>query len=167
MKQSIYIIVLLPAVWLSSCGSHKSTMKQETSIESESNHQRKDTASFSEQVKKAEREDVTETVEEVTTVYDTNQPVDSTTGKPSVLSETRKITRRESGKQNREDKSMSLNQSTDMNNNQKTAIQDSKEKDKQKDETTVLRQIGWVMLGLVILVGLLIVGWLLYRSKRK
>ena len=134
MKYLLYIIVLLSAAWFSSCGSHKSNMKQETSINTESNHQRKDTASFSEQVKKAEREDVTETVEEVTTVYDTSLPVDSTTGTPPVLSETRKTTRRESGKQSQEDKSTSLNQSTDVNNNQKTAVQDSKEKDKQKDE---------------------------------
>ena len=167
MKYLLYIIVLLSAAWFSSCGSHKSNMKQETSINTESNHQRKDTASFSEQVKKAEREDVTETVEEVTTVYDTSLPVESTTGTPPVLSETRKTTRRESGKQSQEDKSTSLNQSTDVNNNQKTAVQDSKEKDKQKDETTVPRQIGGIICALAVLVVVIIVGWMLYISRKK
>lgn len=165
MKQLIYTILLSLVIY--SCGSHKLNMKQETSIESESNHQRKDTASISEQVKKAEREDVTETVEEVTTVYDTSLPVDSTTGTPPVLSETRKTTRRESGKQSQEDKSTSLNQSTDVNNNQKTAVQDSKEKDKQKDETTVPRQIGGIICALAVLVVVIIVGWMLYISRKK
>lgn len=165
MKRLIYTILL--SLVICSCGSHKSNLKQETSINAESNHQRKDTASFREQVKKAEREDVTETVEEVTTVYDTNQPVDSTTGKPPVLSETRKTTRRESGRQNQEDKSTSLNQSTDVNNNQKTAVQDSKEKDKQKDETTVPRQIGGIICALAVLVVVIIVGWMLYISRKK
>ena len=65
MKRLIYTILL--SLVICSCGSHKSNLKQETSINAESNHQRKDTASFREQVKKAEREDVTETVEEVIT----------------------------------------------------------------------------------------------------
>nr|DAQ19072.1 MAG TPA: lipoprotein [Caudoviricetes sp.] len=55
MKRIFFLIVLLlSATWLCSCGSHKSNMKQETSIEAASNHQRKDTASFSEQVQKVE-----------------------------------------------------------------------------------------------------------------
>lgn len=167
MKQILYIIVLLSAAWFSSCGSHRSNMKQETSINAESNHQRKDTASTSEQAKKTEREDVTETIEEVTTVYDTSLPVDSTTGTSPVLSETRKTTRRESGKQSQEDKSTSLNQSTDVNDNQKTAVQDSKEKDKQKEETTVPRQIGWAVWELVALVALIIIGLIIYHQLKK
>lgn len=83
MKRLIYTILL--SLVICSCGSHKSNLKQETSINAESNHQRKDTASFREQVKKAEREDVTETVEEVITVYDIKQAIDSTTGKHPVL----------------------------------------------------------------------------------
>ncbi|WP_455590878.1 hypothetical protein [Bacteroides sp.] len=148
-----------------SCGSHKSNMKQETSIEAESNHQRKDTASFSEQVNKTEHEDVIETVEEVTIVYDTSQPADSLTGRSPVLSETTKTTRRESSKQKQEDKNTSLNQSAAVSDNQKAIVQDKKEEDKQKEETTVPRQIGWVVWGLVALLGVKIVGRLVYRWK--
>lgn len=157
----------MSAVWLCSCGSHRSNMKQETSIESSSTHHRKDTASFSEQVKKTEHENVTETIEETTTVYDTNQPVDSATGKRPVLSETKKTTKRESKKQSQEDKSTSLNQSAAVNDNQKAVVQDRKEEDKRKDETTVPRQIGGVVWAVVALVSLIIVGWLVYRWRQK
>lgn len=166
MKQIIYIITLLAsAMCFSSCGSHKSTMKQETVIESGSNHQRKDTASFSEQVKKTEAEDVTETIEEVTTVYDTTQPVDRA-GKRPVLSETKKTTKRESNKQKQEDKATNLNQSSAEQSNDSTKIEDKKEKDKQKDETTVPRQICGVVWGLVALIGVGIVWWMVYRWRK-
>lgn len=164
MKRLIYTILL--SLVICSCGSHKSNLKQETSINAESNHQRKDAASISEQVKRTQTEDISEAVEETTTIYDTNQPVDSTTGKPPVLSETRKTTRRESGKQNQEDKSTSLNQSTDVNDNQKTAVQDSKEKDKQKDETIVPRQIGGIVWALVALNVIIIVRGLVFRDRK-
>jgi len=167
MKQSIYIIVLLPAVWLSSCGSHKSTMKQETSIESVGNHQRKDTTSVSEQVNKTENENVAETVEEVTTVYDTDKPTDPGTGRPPVKSETKKTTKRESNKQKQEDKSTNLNQSAVVNDNIKAVVQERKEEDKQKDETTVPRQIGGIIWALAVLVVVIIVGWMIYISRKK
>lgn len=162
MKRLIYTILL--SLVICSCGSHKSNLKQETSINAESNHQRKDTASFREQVKKAEREDVTETVEEVTTIYDTNQPVDSDTGKHPVLSETKKTIKREINKGSQEDKSKSLNQSVVVNDNIKAVVQERNEEDKQKDETTVPRQIGGIICALAVLI---IVGWMLYISRKK
>lgn len=165
MKRLIYTILL--SLVICSCGSHKSNLKQETSINVESNHQRKDTASFREQVKKAEREDVTETVEEVTTVYDTNQPVDSDTGKHPVLSETKKTIKREINKGSQEDKSKSLNQSVVVNDNIKAVVQERNEEDKQKDETTVPRQIGGIIWALAVLVVVIIVGWMIYISRKK
>lgn len=168
MKRVLYLTILLTsAIWFCSCGSHRSNMKQETSIDTESNRQRKDTASFSEQVNKTEHEDVTETIEEVTTVYDTSQAVDSATGKRPVLSETKKTTKRESNKQSQEDKSTSLNQSATVNDNKKAVVQDRKEEDKQKEETTVPRQIGGIVWGLVALIGVGIVGWLVWRWRKK
>lgn len=168
MKQILYLtILLMSAIWFCSCGSHRSNLKQETSIDTESNWQRKDTASFSEQVNKTEHEDVTETVEEVTTVYDTSQSVDSATGKRPVLSETKKTTRRESNKQSQEDKSTNLNQSAAVNDNQKAVVQDRREEDKRKEETTVPRQIGGVVWAMVALVGVGIVGLVVYRRRKK
>lgn len=167
MKRLIYLIIFVTSgIWFCSCGSHRSNLKQETSIESVGNHQRKDTASASEQVKKMEHEDVVETVEEVTTVYDTSQPADSSTGRPPVLSETKKTTRKESKKQSQEDKNTNLNQSTSSNVQDRTAIKATEEEDKQKEETTVPRQIGWVVWGLVVLVGVGNVGWGVYRRRK-
>lgn len=167
MKRIFYLtFLLIAATWLCSCGSHKSAMKKETAIESVSNHQRKDTASVSEQVKKTEHEDVTETVEEVTTVYDTSQPADSTTGRPPVLSETKKTTIRESNKQSQEDKVTNQNQSSIDQSGDSTKVADKKDETKHKDETTVPRQIGGVVWALVALGGVIIAGWLIYKRKK-
>lgn len=165
MKRLLYLtILLMSTIWFCSCGSHRSNLKQETSIESGSNHQRKDTASASQQVKKTEREDVTETVEEVTTVYDTSQPADSLTGKPPVLSETKKTTKRETNKRSQEDKNTNLNQSTSLNGQDRTAIKATEEEDKQKEETTVPRQIAGIVWAAVALVGM---GIVVYRRRKK
>lgn len=167
MKRLLYLtILLMSTIWFCSCGSHRSNLKQETSIESVGNHQRKDTASASQQVKKTEHEDVVETIEEVTTVYDTSQPADSSTGKPPVLSETKKTTKRETNKRSQEDKSASLNQSTSLNGQERTAIKTTEEEDKQKKETTVPRQIGGIVWAAVALVFMAIV-WRIIKSKTK
>lgn len=167
MKRLFYLIIFVTSgIWFCSCGSHRSNLKQETSIESGSNHQRKDTASASQQVKKTEHEDVTETVEEVTTVYDTSQPADSATGKPPVLSETKKTTKRETNKRSQEDKATNVNQSTVESGQDRTAIKATGEEIKQKEETTVPRQIGWVVWGLVALAIVAIV-WRVIKSKTK
>lgn len=167
MKQILYLIIfVMSGIWFCSCGSHRSNLKQETSIESGSNHQRKDTASASEQVKKTEHEDVTETIEEVTTIYDTSLPADSSTGKPPVLSETKKTTKRETNKRSQEDKSASLNQSTSLNGQDRTAIKATKDEDKQKEETTVPQQIAGIVWAAVTLVIVIIV-WRIIKSKTK
>lgn len=168
MRRILYLsLLLLLVTLLYSCGSHKSAMKQETTIESVSNHQRKDTASFIEQVQKIVHEDVTETIEEVTTVYDTSQPVDSATGRPPVLSETKKTTKRESNKQSQEDKATNLNQSSVHQSDDSTKIADKNEETKQKDETTVPREIGGIVWALVALGVVGIVGFIIYKSKCK
>lgn len=150
-----------------SCGSSKSLSKQELSIESGSQANRKDTASLNENIKKVESENVTEEIEEFITVYDTSKTADSATGKPPILSETKRMTKRESDKSNQEDKSTSLNQSTALNDQDKIAIKTAGEESKQKQETTVPRQIGWVVWGLVAFIGVGIVGSLVYRWRRK
>ena len=168
MKQILYLtILLMSAIWFCSCGSHRSNLKQETSVESVGNHQRKDTASVSQQVKKTEHEDVVETVEEVTTVYDTSQPADSSTGRPPVLSETKKTTKRETNKRSQEDKNTNLHQSKSSNGQDRTAIKATEEEEKQKEETTVPRQIGGIVWAAVALVGvgILLVELMAHKMK--
>lgn len=168
MKQILYLIIfVMSGIWFCSCGSHRSNLKQETFIESVGNHQRKDTASASQQVRKTEHEDVVETIEEVTTVYDTSQPADSSTGKPPVLSETKKTTKRETNKRSQEDKATNVNQSTVESGQERTTIKSTAEEDKRKDETTVPRQIGGIVWAVVVLIGVGIVGLVVYRWIKK
>ena len=157
------IIVLLCC----SCGSSKEALKQETSIESGSQTARKDTASLSEQNKKTETEDVTEDTEEVTTVYDTSQPADPATGKHPVQSETKKSTKKGINKKKDESNNTTLNQSSAEQTNDSDKMLDKRAEDKQKTETTVPKQIGGMLWALAVLVALTIVGWLIYRSRKK
>lgn len=160
----VYAIIMLVCC---SCGSSRSNLKQETSIESGSNHQRKDTASLSQQTKKTETEDVTEEIEEVTTVYDTSKPIDPATGKSPVLSETTKSTKKGINKKKDESSNTTLNQSSAEQSNDSTKIKDVKEEAKQKQETTIPRQIGGMLWALVALLTLVFVGWLVYRWRQK
>lgn len=160
----VYAVIMLVCC---SCGSHRSNLKQETSIESSSGYQRKDTVSLSQQTKKTETEDVTEETEEITTVYDTSKPTDPVTGKPPVQSETKKTTKKDTNKKKDESSNTTLNQSSAEQSNDSTKIKDAKEEVKQKQETTVPRQVGGIVWGLVALVGLAIIGLLLYRWWRK
>lgn len=160
----VYTIIMLVCC---SCGSSKSLSKQELSIESGSQANRKDTASLNENKNKVESEDITEEVEEVTTVYDTSKPADSLTGKRPVLSETKKSTKRESNKKRKEISNTTLNQSSTELLNDSTKIKEAKEEQKQRQETTVPRQIGGMFWALSVLVALVIIGWLLYKWHKK
>lgn len=66
-----------------------------------------------------------------------------------------------------EDKSTSLNQSAVVNDNIKAAVQERKEEDKQKDETTIPQQIGGIVWALVALNVVIIVGISLLNGKGK
>lgn len=172
MKDRAYVILLFVTIMLAmsivcSCGSSKSLSKQELSIESGSQANRKDTASLNENINKVESEDVTEEVEEVTTVYDTNKPADPLTGKRPVFSETKKCTKRTSNKKKEEISNTTLNKSSTEQLNDSTKIKEAKEEDKQRQETTVPRQIGGMFWALAVLVGLIIAGWFMYRWRIK
>lgn len=157
------IIVLL----FCSCGSSKSSSKQETSIESGSQTNRKDTTSLNEQNKTVETEDVTEETEEVTIVYDTSKPADQSTGKPPVLSETKKNTKKGTNKKKEESRNTTLNQSSAEQASDSTKIKNVRDETRQNQETTVPRQIGGMFLALAALVALIIVGWLVFKARKK
>ncbi len=172
MRDRVYVILLFVTIMLAmsivcSCGSSNSISKQELSMESGRQANRKDTASFNENIKKVESENVTEEIEEFITVYDTSKTADSATGKPPILSETKRMTKREFDKSNQEDKSTSLNQSTALNDQDKIAIKTAVEESKQRQETTVPRQIGGMFWALAVLVVLIIAGWFIYRWRIK
>lgn len=160
------IILLMSAICFTSCGNHRSLNKKQIRITTNTGHQRKNVSAISEQVNKTESDEITEVTEEVTTVYDTNLPIDSVTGKPPVLSETKKTTRKDKSQKKYEDASKSQVDSIIVLDNKQKDIQVDKDELKQKTETTVPRQIGKVIWALVALIGVSIIGWYIYRIKR-
>jgi|GEM_PF-418037 len=155
----VYTIIMLVCC---SCGSSKSLSKQDLSIESGSQANRKDTSSLNQNINKLESEDMTEEVEEVTTVYDTSKPADPSTGKQPVFSETKRNTKRETNKKKGEISNTTLNKSSAEQLNDSTKIKEAKEEDIQRQETTVPQQIGNMFWALAVLVVLCIVIWFLY-----
>ena len=171
MKKYLILIVCLFALLLvTSCGSSKSSTRSETLIETGNQTSKKDSTSLVENTKKKEAEDVIEVTEEKTTVYDTDKPIDPNTGKHPVQSETTKTTKKESNKKKGEEKNTALNQSTAEQTNDNTKIRDATEQTKQKDETTVPKQIGnmiWALVVLISLVALVVIGWIIYKYRKK
>lgn len=169
MKSLSYLIAmsLISVVLLCSCGSRRATMRHESTIATVISQHRKDSTSATEQMEQMEMEDLTEETEVVTTIYDTNRPVDSTTGKPPVLSETKKRTKREHNKNTREHFAKSQNQSYAEQLRDTTSIIDKRDEVHQQMETTVPNQIKGVFWALIVLVGLIILGWLAINKSKK
>lgn len=163
----IGLIIMFIAMSFSSCGSHKLTMHKEVSIEESAIHERKDSSSVSRQLTKTESEETMEEMEEVTTVYDTNKPINLITGKPPVLSETKKNIRKDGGKKKQENTDTQLDKTKKVLTSRDSKSNGSKEERRQSAETTVPKQIGGVMWSLVALGGVIIVGWIIYKFSKK
>lgn len=163
----IGIGLMLIAALFSSCGSHRSNMKQDTSTENVSGRQRKDSTSADKKVQITESDKATESAESYEVNYDTDKPVDPVTGKPPVKSE------KWSGKK----KESEHNQQTNIDNKQNSVSDDSsfsRQKDdkhlqaeEQKDEPTTIKQIGYAGAGIALLIISCIIAWLVYKKKRK
>jgi hypothetical protein len=154
----------MPGIWLS-CGSHKSTTKQEMFIEESLYHQHKDTFSVSQQVEKTEHEDIIETIEEVTTLYDTGKPIDPQTGRPPLLSETKKNTRKETNKKKEEKTNTQENQSSDDQTFSRSQENDKHDVQKHKDETTIPKQIGGLVWAISALAVIVIIGKIVNKKN--
>ena len=99
-------------------------------------------------------------------LYDTSKPKDPDTGKHPLLAE------------GSTDETTKTEQNTNISENDSTGIKakgsttssfredDKKESEKQKEETTVPKQIGNVVWALVVLVALVVVGWLVYKKSK-
>lgn len=163
----IGLVVMILVMSLAGCGSSKSNLRQESSVEENFNHTRNDSTSVSKEVIKTETEESIEQSDEVTTVYDTSKPVDSVTGKYPVLSETKKITKKEKGTQKQENIDTQLNKSKKELSSRDSKSNNSKEEHAQRAETTIPKQIGGVVWALTALAGLVIVRWLIYKFNKK
>lgn len=166
-KYLILLICLLSLFLFTSCGSSKSSTKSETLIETGNQTSKKDSTSLVENTKKKEVEDVNEVTEKKTTVYDTDKPVDPNTGRPPIKSETTETTNKGTNKKSEEESNTALTQSTAEQASDSTKIRDARDEAKQKQETTVPRQIGGMFWALAALVVVIIVGWLVFKSRNK
>ena len=169
MRRGRFILALwlTVATGLCSCGSHRSVVKQKTAVEAVSNTLRKDTMSAIGKVKEVEQAEVVETIEEITTVYDATQPVDSATGRPPVVSETRRTIRRESSKRRAEEKAAVRMQSGREEQQERAVAKTTGEEEKQRQEATTLWQVGGTVWAFVVLGIVGLAGWLFYKRRKR
>lgn len=168
MKRLIYIIILLTsAICFTSCGSHRSNMKQELSTDLAAESHKKDSASSDKKVEIIESNEAIESVESYEVNYDTDKPVDPVTGKPPVKSEKWTGTNKNSEHKRQENidkKEYSISDESTFARQQENI---HLEASKQKDESTILKQIGWTGAGIALLIISCIIAWLVYKRKKK
>ncbi|RGN60392.1 hypothetical protein DXB58_12480 [Bacteroides sp. OM05-10AA] len=142
-------------------------MKLNTSTEDASSRQRKDTSSTDKKVQITESDKATETAESYEVNYDTDKPVDPVTGKPPIKSEKWTGTNKELDHNRQEDieKKENLVSTESMFTKKQENIH--LEGDKQKDESTIFKQIGWAGAGIALLIISCIIAWLVYKRKKK
>ena len=168
MKRLIYITILLTsAIWFMSCGSHRSNMRQDTSTDLAVENHKKDSASSDKKVEIIESDKATESAESYEVNYDTDKPVDPVTGKPPIKSEKWVGAKKESEFHKLED----VDQTNNSVSNESTFSRQQEnvhlEASKQKDESTILKQIGWVGVGSALLIVSCIIAWLVYKKRNK
>ncbi len=168
MKRLIYITILLTsAIWFMSCGSHRSNMRQDTSTDLAVENHKKDSASSDKKVEIIESDKATESAESYEVNYDTDKPVDPVTGKPPIKSEKWVGAKKESEFHKQEN----VEQTNNSVSNESTFSRQQEnvhlEASKQKDESTILKQIGWVGVGSALLIVSCIIAWLVYKKRNK
>lgn len=161
----IAVFVLL-FVLLSSCGSHRSSIKQDTTTIVSAERLRKDSVSADKKVQVTESSKATESAESYEVNYDTDKPTDPVTGKPPIKSEKWTGTNKKSENDRQEninEKENSVSdESTFFGQQEDVYLEDSK----QKNESTILKQIGWAGVGIALLIISCIAVWLVYKKKK-
>lgn len=168
MKQLIYFTILLTsAIWFTSCGSHRSNMKQDLSTDLASESHKKDSASSDKKVEIIESNEAIESVESYEVNYDTDKPVDPVTGKPPVKSEKWTGTNKNSEhkrQENTDNKENSISNESTFSRQQEDVHLKA---DEQTDEPTFIKQIGFAGAGIALLIISCIIAWLVYKRKKK
>lgn len=155
------------AVLFSSCGSHRSNMKQDISTDFANESHKTDSTSSDKKVQVTESGNVTEAVESYEVIYDTDKPIDPATGKPPIKSE----------KWNGKKKKSEHNQQTNIDKKENAVSDESTfsrqqedvhlQADERKDESTTLKQVGCAGAGIALLIISCIIAWLVYKKRRK
>lgn len=155
------------AALFSSCGSHRSNMKQNASTDVSVETHRKDSASSGNSVQVTESGKVTESVESYEVNYDTDKPIDPTTGKPPIKSEKWTGTNKKSELDRKGNMDKKENVVSDESTFSRQQEDVRLEADKKKDESTIFKQIGLAGAGIALLIVSCIIVWLVYKKKRK
>lgn len=154
--QLLFVLVLF-----ASCGTHKTATKSDSFVQSSEQTQMTDTTSVK-QVKQSKGEE--ETIEVTTTTkteYDTEKPVNPETRKPPVKSEETTTTKKENAKRTETSSEINLNKGLSGETNRNENIVMQNEIEKQREESTLFKQIGWCALSISVL---FIIVWLLKRK---
>lgn len=155
------------AALFSSCGSHRSNMKQDVSTALATESNKKDSVSSDKNVQVTESGKVTEEVESYEVNYDTDKPIDPATGKPPMKSEKWTGAKKKSEldrQENTDNKENSVSDESTFSRQQENVHLNA---DERKDESTIFKQIGWAGAGIALLIVSCIIAWLVYKRKRK
>lgn len=163
----IALVVMGIVMSLYSCGSHKSTMKQETStLKVDSIRQIRDFGFTSMQ-------DISSFLHSTTNrkmnwqLYDTTKPINPDTGKYPLLAEGN-IEENNNIEQETNVASVdSFSLQSDSASFSRIQENDKQNIIKQKDETTVPKQISGAIWASCILLLLMIVAWIIYKLKKE
>lgn len=155
------------AALFSSCGSHRSNMKQDISANLAVESNKEDSTSSDKNIQVTESDEVTEAVESYEVNYDTDKPIDPATGKPPMKSEkwTGANKKAEHNRQeNIDKKEISISSESTFSRQQEDVHLQA---DERKDESTIFKQIGLAGAGIALLIISCIIAWLVYKRKKK
>lgn len=168
MKRLFYITMfLISGIWLSSCGSHKSTMKQESFIQKEDSTRQVLDFGFT------SMQDISNFLHSTTNkkinwkLYDTSKPKDSVTGKHPLLAEGDTEENNEIEQNTNTSIADSVALKSDSSSSSQSQENVRQEQEKQKDETTLPKQISNMIWALITLVAISGVGWAIYKLKKR
>lgn len=166
MKRLLYITMfLMSGICLPSCGSHRATMKQESHIQKEDSTRQVIDFGFT------SMQNISNFLHSTTNkkinwkLYDTNKPKDPVTGKHPLLAEGDAEENNEIEQNTNTSVADSAALKSDNSSSSWSQENDKREEQSQKNETTIPKQIGGIVWALAALVGLIIVGLLVYRRK--
>lgn len=167
MKRLLYTtIFLISGTWLSSCGSHKSTMKQESFIQKEDSTRQVIDFGFT------SMQDISNFLHSTTNkkinwkLYDTSKPKDPVTGRHPLLAEGDTEENNEIEQNTNTSVADSAALKSDSSSSFWSQENDNRETQTQSNETTVPEQISGMIWASCVLLLLMIVAWIIYKSKK-
>lgn len=163
----IALLVMGIVMSLYSCGSHKSTTSQETSI------QRKDSTGRAVDFGFISKQDISNFLHSTMNrkinwkLYDTSKPVNPDTGKYPLLAEGDAEENNNIEQETNVASVDSFSSQSDSASFSRIQENDKQNIIKQKDETTVPKQISGAIWASCILLLLMIVAWIIYKLKKE